>query len=393
MSTNQNPHPARSPEFLSRLHDQELSPGERAHFESHRAHCAECRTAAAQFEEALALFRASAPRPASPDLAARILRKLQASGGRRRPFGVTFGIDVRWAGALAAALVAAIVGTSIVMKNEAREAQSRLTRGPVPVVMESDHAKAPPASNAPAPGAPAPPARSSRASEPRGGAKDEAPGIAGRVAAPPEEKQKEVSKKLDHEYAQAPPPAAAANLAQAPAEDRQEAVDQGAAAPSRERAQEGKLEKPAPQAARAKSAAAARPDVQDRRQRLDGFAAQSTQRDQERPGGEGGAPAAPEEAAARPVRLVVTAADGAGPAPELIPSPTLELPADLRGREFVVIVDAAGRVRQVLPRRPALRDSARANENRLAKTQTASPLAALRFQPGDRQRRLLVRAE
>ena len=39
-------HPARSPEFLSRLHDGELSPAERAHFESHRAHCAECRGAA-----------------------------------------------------------------------------------------------------------------------------------------------------------------------------------------------------------------------------------------------------------------------------------------------------------------------------------------------------------
>jgi hypothetical protein len=305
---------------------------------------------------------------------------------------VTFGIDVRWAGALAAALVAAIVGTSIVMKNEAREAQGRLSRGPVPVVMESDHAKAPPASNAPAPGAPAPPARSSRALEPRGAAKDEARGLADKIAASPEEKQKEASKKLDREYAPAPPPAAAANVAQAGAEDRHEA-DAGGAAPSRERAQEGRLEKPAPQAARSKSAAAARSEVQDRRQRLDGFAAQSTQREQERPGGEGGTLAAQEEAAARPIRLVVTAADGAGPAPELIPSPALDLPADLRGREFVVIVDAAGRVRQVLPRHPALRDSTRANENRLAKTQAASPLSALRFQPGDRQRRLLVRAE
>ncbi|HEY6049723.1 MAG TPA: zf-HC2 domain-containing protein, partial [Thermoanaerobaculia bacterium] len=117
-------HPSRNAEFLSRLHDGELSPSERAHFEAHRAHCAECRRAASEFESALSLYRSSRPAPASPDLAGRILRTLQASTPRRR-FGPSFGIDVRWAGAFAAAVVAAIIGSTIVGRHEARESLAR----------------------------------------------------------------------------------------------------------------------------------------------------------------------------------------------------------------------------------------------------------------------------
>lgn len=114
-----NPHPARSLDFLSRLHDGELSPAERAHFESHRAHCDDCRRAAAEFENALAVYRTAGTSPPPSDLAARILRRLESSNRRRSPFGVVFGIDLRWAGAFTAALVAVIFGYSVLDRREA----------------------------------------------------------------------------------------------------------------------------------------------------------------------------------------------------------------------------------------------------------------------------------
>ena len=112
-------HPARSLDFLSRLHDGELAAAERAHFESHRAHCAECRRAAADFEDALAVYRTAGTSPPPSDLAARILRRLESSNRRRSPFGVVFGIDLRWAGAFTAALIAVIFGYSVLDRREA----------------------------------------------------------------------------------------------------------------------------------------------------------------------------------------------------------------------------------------------------------------------------------
>lgn len=111
-------HPARSLDFLSRLHDGELSAAERAHFESHRSHCAECRRAAAEFEAALAFYRTAGTAPPPSDLAARILRRLEASNPRRSPFGVVFGIDLKWAGAFTAAIVAVILGFSLLERQE-----------------------------------------------------------------------------------------------------------------------------------------------------------------------------------------------------------------------------------------------------------------------------------
>ena len=107
-------HPARSLEFLSRLHDGELSAAEKAHFESHRAHCDECRKAAADFEATLGYFRTTGTSPAASDLSARVLRRLQTANRRRPALGVAFGIDLRWAGAFTAALVAVILGASLV---------------------------------------------------------------------------------------------------------------------------------------------------------------------------------------------------------------------------------------------------------------------------------------
>ncbi len=113
---NNNAHPARSAEFLSRLHDGELTASERAHFESHRAHCAECRKAALEFEAALSLFRASTTSAPPPDLSARILRRLQAASPRRPPFGVVFGINLKWASAFAVAILATIAGSLVMIR-------------------------------------------------------------------------------------------------------------------------------------------------------------------------------------------------------------------------------------------------------------------------------------
>ncbi|HTO76371.1 MAG TPA: zf-HC2 domain-containing protein [Thermoanaerobaculia bacterium] len=115
-------HPARSLDFLSRLHDGELSAAEKAHFESHRAHCDECRKAAADFEATLAYYRTAGTSPAASDLSARILRRLEAANRRRPGFGVVFGIDLRWAGAFTAALLAVILGASLVERQ--RDARS-----------------------------------------------------------------------------------------------------------------------------------------------------------------------------------------------------------------------------------------------------------------------------
>ncbi|MFN2386562.1 MAG: anti-sigma factor, partial [Thermoanaerobaculia bacterium] len=132
-------HPARSPEFLSRLHDGDLTAAERAHFESHRAHCGECRRAAAEFEAALSLFRSSQTSPAEPDLASRILRRLQSASPRRRPFGIFYGIDLRWAGAFAAALVAMIIGSAVVMRQTPPGVQAGPT--PIPVTLETNQSQ------------------------------------------------------------------------------------------------------------------------------------------------------------------------------------------------------------------------------------------------------------
>jgi anti-sigma factor RsiW len=136
------PHPGRSSEFLSRLLDGELTAAERAQFESHRAHCAECRRAASEFESALALFRSSRPRPAAPDLSARILRKLQAGNRRRSSFGVSFGIDPRWAGAFAAALLAVLIGSTVVVRREAAQRRLASESAPIPITMERDRSVA-----------------------------------------------------------------------------------------------------------------------------------------------------------------------------------------------------------------------------------------------------------
>jgi hypothetical protein len=99
----------------------------------------------------------------------------------------------------------------------------------------------------------------------------------------------------------------------------------------------------------------------------------------------------------RPSRLVVQPLDAQGPAPELDARPEEPDLTELRGRSFALLVDASGRVRGVRETAartaPAAdgkgRDVALARE----KDNAADPLKRLRFKPGERSRRLLVRVE
>jgi hypothetical protein len=315
-------HPARNAEFLSRLHDGELSPAERAHFESHRAHCAECRRAAAEFESALSLYRSSRPTPASPDLAGRILRKLQTNTPRRPRFGPSFGIDLRWAGAFAAAVVAAIIGSTIVGRHEAREGLARST-APIPIVVQSRPATvSEPSSPAAAPPSDAPQTigEAPRRSAPLSGAlaKKNEPSEPSRSSEPRAVKEQRRAKPAEEKDA--------GKLASAP--DRQES---GSASEVAAVAQAGRA------------------------------------------------------------RLRVEALDG-------MPGPALagavpDVPAALRGRSWIVLVEPAGQVRSV--REQPLRDKrtdAAANDE--LKAEAPPPeILNLRFAAGDRERRLLVRVE
>lgn len=125
-------HSAASHEFLSRLHDGELSPAEAARFQSHRETCAECREAVDTFERALAVYRAAPTGAPSSDLSARILRNVRAQSPSRRPFGVTFGIDIRWAGAMVAAILVALVAAPILLRKGVPRSSA-----PIPVVLDS----------------------------------------------------------------------------------------------------------------------------------------------------------------------------------------------------------------------------------------------------------------
>ncbi|MEO8191676.1 MAG: zf-HC2 domain-containing protein [Acidobacteriota bacterium] len=369
---NAGSHPSRSPEFLSRLHDGELSPAERAHFESHRAHCVECRGAAAEFEAALALYRSSRPNPASPDLAARILRKLQVGRNRRPSFGPTFGIDLRWAGAFAAAVIATIVGSAIVAKNEAGE--RRLAREApirVSVVQEEKKQTSEREPSRPNPAPPAPIAQNGATG---------ATGTLGKEsrrmrALPPETRQEKGSSRV----------------AEAPRESAKK-DELSAADSSREKSKTVEADAPAspPSRLAMKNAAPSPPQAQAAAQAtsLDA-AAPGSSRASERGGGEGTV-AGFAEVPGRPVRLLVLQADGAGSPPDLLRSRDGDIPTTLRGRSFILVVDAAGRVRNAVPAGEQPREDEAANN---ARKDEALPLLSLRFAPGDHQRRLLLRVE
>jgi hypothetical protein len=327
---NDSAHPARSADFLSRLHDGELTAAERAHFESHRAHCADCRKAALEFEAALSLFRASSTAPPPADLSARILRRLQAATPRRTPFGVVFGINLKWAAAFAVAILATIVGSVVVIQ---RESVARIgpRQTPIPVLLQSGR---PPAAPRDAPASDAGAARP-RAETNKALSKEEPAPTA--VPAP-------------ERYAPAPPPPAAP--------------------PS-----EGKIQAPARRSAESLAPRAARTTDETSAPLL-----QSA----ERPGGEGAAaPAMASAELGSPAHPVLVALDGQGRAPEIITPGAAELLADLRGHQYFLLVEASGHVREASPN----------GGKRLKMQAVPQAVRDLRFQAADRPRRLLLRIE
>jgi hypothetical protein len=361
-------HPARDAEFLSRLHDGELNAAERAQFESHRAHCAECRSAAFDFESALSLYRASRPRPAAPDLSARILHKLQQSHRRRPAFGSSFGIDLRWAGAFAAAVIAAIIGFSIVARQEAVRKMAAPAEA-IPVTMEGSIRKM---EEAPKPSSEAP----AKPSPSHGYFRRES-ALAKDTARDNEETgQPKAAARMQA-------PAAPANAASAP--------------PAAERKE---------LAARDKTAALApEPQTTDRLDVARNAAGTSQQSQQsggvllDRSGGEGGTGYLIDGVDAQAVHITIAAADG-GSTPELLADQKIDLPASERGREYSLSVDPQGRVSDVrragVVRQKAARAPSSADEKQPAAAQAVKPPQALwdlRFHPADRPRLVLVKVE
>jgi len=385
---NALPHPARSPEFLSRLHDGDLTAAERAQFESHRAHCTECRNAAFDFEAALSLYRSSRPRPASPDLSSRILRKLQQSNRRSAPLGGSVALNLRWAGAFAAAIIAAIIGFSVVARQESRRLAAREAAVPVTIDGKLQANEAAPRMKEIAAAKPAvvppvsQPQRQAAVEKQAALDKDDAsgrsdnlrkglaePGEAGQVSA----------------YAPAPA-APRAPAAKAPAPTNEPSV-----------ADKNTLSLRLAPPSSAHGDEAGRANVQFYAQ--DGVSTVQT----EKQGGEGSSVASAVEARdeeTRPVRLILTAADG-GTAPEVFDEEKIVLPPGERGHEYLLVVDSQGHVNEVrnidtrrqkiAPRSQSGKPEANAV---LAPPPPPPPaLKELRFRPADRPRLLRVKIE
>jgi hypothetical protein len=331
---NNNAHPARLADFLSRLHDGELTAAERAHFESHRAHCAECRKAALEFEAALSLFRASTTSPPPPDLSTRILRRLQAAGPRRPPFGVVFGINLKWASAFAVAILATIAGSLVMIQREsARTVTAR--QEPIPVLLQKGQRQAEVRD-------------SGAAASPRE-----------RTNSAPSRKEAPTAVPAQERYAEAPPPAG-------------EASSEVKAQPPARRA----AEPPAPRASRTLDAAAS-----------------PLLRSAEPSGGEGALSATAASAEpGSPARPFLIALDGQGSVPEIITPGAAGLLADLRGRQYFLLVEASGRVREARPDGNK-RQPARLKSRDVVEEAAPQVVRDLRFQATDRPRRFLLRIE
>jgi hypothetical protein len=373
-------HPAESLELLSRHHDGDLSAAEREAFETHLAECADCRAAADAFERSLAAFRTAPEAPVPTDLSARILRKIRAQSPSRRPFGVMFGIDIRWAGVFMAALLVAIIAPVLLSsKRELARPASAPAAPPdslTAYVVEAEGDKA------------AQEKRDALANELRDGAKaaprgvaKESPKIAAKAA--PESNAGGTGR-----AAQAPSDAAAAEEPKT-RERRQEPASASAG---------GALDRPVPQApaplaAAAPSEAAAQKKSEGARDGAPVAAQQAAPRRSvaapDRIGGEAGF-SAREEAQSAEVRIDVRALDSDGAAPDVEQTPAADRLRALRGREFVLVVEADGFVRSV---EPAHREDER---NKLLKEKDAEAAAGdtvlreLRFRATGRPRRVLV---
>jgi hypothetical protein len=405
MTWNKN-HPARSHAFLSRLHDGDLQPSERAHFEAHRAHCASCRTAAAEYERALSLFRSARSSPPPADMANRVLRKLQTyPSSRRTPFGNLFAIDWRWASAFAAALLVLLIGAPFALKQQ--DKATVRPEGPISVALQDRERGA---ASAPAPPASFEEARRAPASAPA----REAPQALRKqnAPAPPRRDEKQGADSLQNRYlvdgvevAEAKPAAPQAKLeSEAAAPSKSQANAQGetrayAQAPPASNRQAGAAIVMQNQAGDRDRAAQANRANENAATPV--AAAANQVQVQERSGGEGGRDAVLVSGNSpvldRPTRIVVQVLDALGSAPDLVGRPEEPDLTALRGRSFVLVVAASGHVKDV--RENADKKSADADLKRrdaqIAKEKDAAadPLKRLRFKVGERPRRLLVRVE
>ena len=344
-----NAHPARSAEFLSRLHDGELTAAERAHFESHRAHCPECRRCASEFEAALSMFRASRTSPPASDLSARILRRIQSPSPARQRFGIVHGINLKWAAGFAVALIAAVIGLSVVAERDAVRRALAREKPAIPVVLQRGESPAAPAAT------------------PRSN-------LAGTSSPPAQDKRGDL--------AFAPQPSA-----ERPAATPVPAQAAGSA--------EKKLEKRSRPSREGREMAADFAESTSARQK--GAAAPMAARSAEAPGGEGGVASSLASAEpGAPARLVIQALDGEGNIPDVVNANAGEMLSELRGRRYTLLVEASGRVREARldpPRPPAMASRQKASAETATVNRAPQAVWNLRFRPGDRPRRLLLRVE
>jgi len=324
MSGNGGSHPGRSVEFLSRLHDGELDAAERARFESHRAHCAECRRAALEFEDAISLFRSARSTPPRSDLASRILRKVQSTNRPRALFSPRFGINLGWAALLVTALLAVLVMTPILGR---RPEYPRV----IPIWSVTAPASEPAKETAPHPAAGQGPLRERDLRDAR------RPGPRSVPAAPSNNDVPRADAERPKTVAsQASGPKSGSTRESPKLEDRR---DRGALAVAPEAARAGGAEE---------TAVAAAPGT--------------------------------------PLRLTFQAIDGYGSSPALLSGEPRDLPVDERGQEYVLLLDSQGIVRRVTPQLAGRGTSVRQGD-------ASAALSRLRFAPGNRPRRLLVRFE
>ena len=87
----------------------------------------------------------------------------------------------------------------------------------------------------------------------------------------------------------------------------------------------------------------------------------------------------------------MTPLDGEGEAPAIVAGPDTSRLSELRGREYVLTVEASGRIRSI---EPSIANGYVRSERDVAgrpPRRFPRPLQEIRFAPGDRPRRLAVR--
>jgi hypothetical protein len=389
---NGSTHPAESPEFLSRLHDGELSVPEAASFEEHRKSCARCRESADSYSRALRIFRSASPRPPASDLGARILRKVRAQAPSRRPFGVMFGIDIRWAGVCAAALVVVIMAASIldegpmpsiVLPEARRSAEPESVRARL---LEREGPASKPKRQAAAKTAPAAPELTS------------ARGVTADADRAPRDQAAAAPPSAAAEFAPEPRANAAPSVqAAAPLTDSLAKLDENKVASRRDEVAQSTETKKELQNRPAANEASGREGLKadSRSAPVAGFISPPRSRitaPAEAPGGEAGS-IANDVAESPAIRLLVRPVDGFGSPPALEPGTDPAPLASLRGREFVLVVESGGRVRSAAVSADSGALNLREKDKASGAREDLSALLALRFAPGDRPRRLVLRVQ